>query len=257
MPTASPKSTRLRAFSAVCCLALLATACGDDDDDTTAPTEGETASADVQEYCDFVEQLDNQGGPPSEEQLLELKEIRPDEIGEQTDAVVDAFIAAEGDVGQVFSDPEIESHFKRMEEHDAKICGFDPPDDEEQPDTEAAEGAEVVPVTAIDFEFEGIPAQVPTGPVAFELTNDGEAAHEMVIFKLGEGADLDELLAADEEPSEEEAQEVGGTFALPGEGGVYANVDLDPGTYAAVCFIPGPEGKSHHELGMKTTFEVG
>lgn len=257
MSSASPLSARLRALGVASCLALVAVACGDDDDTTTAG-DGEAASADVDEYCDFVAELDSQDGPPTEEQLLRLKEIRPEAVGEDTDTVADAFIAAEGDFGKVFSDPEIEAAFGRMEEHDAEVCGFETPEnEEEEPDTEAAEGAEVVPVTAVDYAFEGIPAEVPSGAVAFELTNDGEDAHEMVIFKLGEGADLDALLAAEEPPTEEQAQEVGGTFAPPGEGGVYANVDLDPGTYAVVCFIPGPEGKAHHELGMKTTFEVG
>ena len=38
---------------------------------------------------------------------------------------------------------------------------------------------------------------------------------------------------------------------------MYLNAEeLTPGTYAVVCFIPGPEGKAHHELGMKTTFTV-
>ena len=251
MSSASPVSTRLRALGVVSCLALVAAACGDDDD--------ESASGDVEVYCSLMEELDSQDGPPTEEQLLQLKEIRPEAIGEDTDAVADAFIAAEGDVGKVFSDPEMEARFERMEVHDAEVCGFENDDEgeEEEPDTEAAEGAEVIPVTAVDYEFQGIPANVPAGPVAFEFTNDGEAAHEMAILKLGEGVDLDELLASEEAPSDEEAQEAGGTFAPPGEGGVYANVDLEPGTYAVVCFIPGPEGKPHYELGMKTTFEVG
>lgn len=257
MSPASPLSVRLRALGVVSCLALVAVACGDDDDTTTA-ADGETASADVDAYCSVIEEIDSQDGPPTEAQLLRVKEIRPDAVGEDADAVVDAFIAAEGDVGKVFSDPEMEERFGRMEAHDAEVCGFETPEDEEdEPETEAAEGAEVVPVTAVDFAFQGIPSEVPAGPVAFELTNDGDAAHEMVIFELGEGADMNELLAAEEPPTEEQAREVGGTFAPPGEGGVYANVDLDPGTYAVVCFIPGPEGKPHYELGMKSTFEVG
>ncbi|HEX4901899.1 MAG TPA: hypothetical protein VFV42_03755, partial [Acidimicrobiales bacterium] len=113
------------------------------------------------------------------------------------------------------------------------------------------------PVVGVDFAFEGIPATVPAGDVSFEFSNEGEAAHEMALFKLGEGVQLDDLLASEEEPSEEEATEVGFTFATPGQGGHFLNAeDLEAGTYAVVCFIPGPEGKSHHELGMKATFTV-
>jgi len=245
---ASPsRPARLRALSLVSCLALVAVACGDDDD---------TASADVEEYCAFIEQLDTQDGPPTNEQLEEIQELAPDAVKDDTAMVAEAFIAADGDIGAVFSDPDIEEAFGRMEAHDAEVCGFETTEDEDEPDTEPAEGAQIVPVRAVDFAFEGIPAEVPAGPVAFELTNDGDSAHEMVIIALAEGADLDALLSSEEEPSEDEAREVGGTFAPPGEGGVYANVELEPGTYAVVCFIPGPEGKSHHELGMRTTFTV-
>lgn len=212
-----------------------------------------------EEYCAFIEELDGQDGPPTEEQLLRLKEIRPDSVGEDTDMVVDAFIAADGDIGVVFADPAVEEAFGRMEAHDAEVCGLEGAEGgEDEVATEPLDGAEVIPVTGVDFAFEGIPAQVPAGPVSFEFTNEGEAAHEMAVFKLGEGVDMDELLARDEEPTDEEAQEVGFTFAPPGEGGVYLNAeDLTPGTYAVVCFIPGPEGKAHHELGMKQTFQVG
>lgn len=226
--------------------------CDDGDEFAVAPEN--------EEYCAFVEELDGQDGPPTAEQLERLKELRPEAIGEDTDMVADAFIAADGDMGQVFSDPAIEEAFGRMEEHDAEVCGLETAENAEDDEvaTEPLDGAEVIPVVGVDYAFEGIPAQVPAGAVSFEFSNDGTVAHEMGVFKLGEGVNMDELLARDEEASEDEAQEVGFTFAPPGEGGAYLNAqELTPGTYAVVCFIPGPEGKAHHELGMKTTFTVG
>ena len=264
MPTTT-RSRRAKSVAALCAFSLLAVACGDDDDTeaatddtTTTLAEGEPAAGEYDDYCAAIEELDSQEGPPTEEQLLELKEIRPDSIGEETDMVADAFIAADGDIGAVFSDPAVEEAFSAMEEHDAEVCGFEVDEEEdEEVATEPLDGAEVIPVTAVDFGFEGIPDQVPAGAVSFELTNDGEAAHEMIMFKLGEGVVLDDLLASEEEPSEEEARDVGGTFAPPGEGGAFLNADnLEPGTYAVICFIPGPEGKAHYELGMKQTFTV-
>ena len=258
-------STRLRLLAAFTCLSLVAVACGDDDDEaatadetTTTAADGEAAGAETDEYCALVEEMDSGDGPPTNEQLEEIKELAPEAVAEDTEFVADAFIEADGDFGKVFSDPEVEAALGRLEEHDAEVCGFETPENEEdEPETEPIEGAQVVPVTAVDFAFEGLPAEIPAGPTSFEFTNDGEAAHEMAVFKLGEGVDLDALLASEEEPSEEDAQEVGFTFAPPGEGGVYLNADdLQPGTYAVVCFIPGPEGKPHYELGMKTTFTV-
>lgn len=219
---------------------------------------GEFAVApEYQEWCTLMEELDSQDGPPTNEQMERAKEVAPDTVRDDAVLVADAFIAADGDLGQVFSNPEIEPAFGRMEEHDAEHCGFDEGGGDDEVATEPLEGAEVISVTGLDFEFEGIPDEVPAGDVSFEFTNEGEAAHEMIVFKLGEGADMDELLARDEPPGDDEAEEIGFTWARPGEGGVYLNAEgLDAGTYAVVCFIPGPEGKAHHELGMKQTFTV-
>jgi uncharacterized cupredoxin-like copper-binding protein len=266
MSRVSPVTRRLRMLAALTCLSLVAVACGDDDDEptaagdetTTTAADGEGAGGETDEYCALVEEMDGQDGPPTNEQLEQIKELAPDAVAEDTEFVADAFIEADGDFGKVFSDPEVEERLGRLEDHDAEVCGFETPEnDEDEPETEPIEGAQVVPVTAVDFAFEGIPAEIPAGPTSFEFTNDGEAAHEMALFKLGEGVDLDALLASEEEPTESEAQDIGFTFAPPGEGGVYLNAeDLAAGTYAVVCFIPGPEGKPHYDLGMKTTFTV-
>jgi len=249
MPTPRPATNHIRAFGVAACLALVAVACGDDDEST--------ASA---EYCVLATELDEQEDLPTTEQLEALRDAGPEEISEELDVVVGAFIAADGDFGKAFADPAVEENLGAIEAYEADVCGLG--DDEEaegedEPETEPIEGAQVIPVTGVDFAFEGVPAEIPAGPTSFEFTNEGEAAHEMAVFKLGEGVELDALLASEEEPSDDEAQEVGFTFAPAGEGGVYLNADdLQPGTYAVVCFIPGPEGKPHHDLGMKTTFTV-
>lgn len=225
--------------------------------------EGENCESDfvvapeLVEYCEKVEELDSQDGPPTEEQLLEFKELRPDEIGEDTDLVVDAFVAAEGDIGQVFSDPAIGEALERMEAFDAENCGLEDGDEgDEEMATEPMEGAEVVDITGVDFAFEGVPSDIAAGPVSLKFINGGPSAHEMVVFKLADGVDLDALLASDEEPSDDEITEVGGVFGQEGDGPYYVNAELEPGTYAMVCFIPGPESKPHYELGMKSTFTV-
>lgn len=214
--------------------------------------------AEAQEYCEKAAELDQQDDFPEAEQLEALRDAAPPEIAENVAVVVDAFIAADGDIGKAFSDPEIEANLEPIEAYEADVCGIggDEGEDEEEAATEPLEGAQVIEVSAVDFAFEGIPSEVPAGATSFRMSNDGEAAHEMFMARLGEGVDLDELLARDEEPSPEEAEDVGSTFAAPGESAFLNVEDLTPGTYAVICFIPGPEGKSHYELGMKNTFTV-
>jgi uncharacterized cupredoxin-like copper-binding protein len=259
------RTRRAKAIAAVCAFGLLAVACGDDDDteasapdeSSTSAPEGEAAGSEHQEYCDAVAAMEE-----AEEfdaaNFERIRDAAPEEIREEIDYVADAFIEAEGDIGKVFADPQVEEMLGPVEEFEAEHCAGGDESEEEEIATEPLPGAEVIEVTAVDYAFQGIPAQIAPGPVSFELTNEGEDEHEMGLIRLGEGADLDELLASEEEPSPDQAEEVGFTFAPPGEGGVYLNAeDLTPGTYAVVCFIPGPEGKAHHELGMKTTFTVG
>ncbi len=342
---------RTRALAIGCALSLLVAACGDDDDVASGGDGDEQAAGeDLDAYCDMIEELDSQDGPPTEEQMTEIKELRPDAIGEEIDMVADAFIEAEGDIGAVFADPEIEEAFEVIDAHDAEECGFESPEDgeggevdpefaayceasaameeadgppttetieelvglmsedivdqgqivleafeandgdvgavfsdpavgeaigaieaweaehcggggedEDDGDLEAADGAEVVPVTGVDFEFEGVPETVSAGPVAFEFTNDGDAIHEAVLFAL-DGKSVDDVIAdatAAFEADEDDLGELGFAFSPPGGDARYINTDLEAGEYVFICFIPGPEGKAHHELGMQQTFTVG
>ena len=257
MHTTGPRFNRILTLGVAACLALVAVACGDDDEESTAAGDESTS-----EYCRLASELDEQDDFPDPEQLEALRDAGPGEISEELDVVVGAFLEADGDVGKAFSDPAVEENLGAIEDYEADVCGLgdgeDEDEGEDEPVTEPIEGAQVVPVTGVDFAFEGIPAELDAGPTSFEFTNEGEAAHEMFIARLGEGVVLDDLLAADEEPTDEQAQDIGGTYSEPGGTTTYVNAeDLEPGTYAVLCFIPGPEGKPHYELGMKTTFQVG
>ena len=254
---------RVTAVAAVWAFGLLGVACGDDDDTeaagttttTTTVADGEAAD-EHEEYCDAVADM----GESEQFDPVVLERVRdaaPQEISAEVDYVVDAFIAAEGDVGRASADPKVQENISVIEDFEARTCGEGGNDGgEAEAATEPLEGAQVVEITAVDHAYEGLPAEVPAGATSFRLTNAGEAAHEMQLFRLGDGVDLDELLARDEAPSPQEIQRVGGTEAGPGET-VFLNVeDLAAGRYAVVCFYPGPDGKAHHDLGMKQTFTV-
>ncbi len=211
------------------------------------------------EYCAASAALDESEEAPTPEQFEELRTLAPDEISEEADIVVDALIASDFDFGTTFADPEVSAAVERIEAFEVESCGASPDEGDDEEDAlvlEPTPGATLVPVSGVDFAFDGIPAEIPAGPVSFAFDNDGESAHEMFVARIGDGFTLDELLALDSEPTEEQAEEIGGTFGSPGDPTSYVNGDLEPGTYAVVCFIPGPGGKPHYELGMKTSFTV-
>lgn len=119
-------------------------------------------------------------------------------------------------------------------------------------------------VDMADFAFATMP-EVHAGPMVLEVTNSGQEPHEMVVVRL-EGIGLDQLMsmlmqppAAGEAPAGPPPFTfVGGMQGVaPGARG-WARLDLTPGDYALVCFIPSPanEGKPHIALGMARAFTV-
>ena len=104
---------------------------------------------------------------------------------------------------------------------------------EEEADASEAGDAEAVEVTAVDYEYEGLPETVPVG-TTLSLVNGSDAElHELVVFRL----------ADDEERSVEEL------LALPKD-------EFDPGMPAAVLLAP-PGGPMIEALGDGTLTEAG
>ncbi len=121
-------------------------------------------------------------------------------------------------------------------------------------------------VEAGDFYFK-MPPNISAGQVTFAITNVGGQAHEFGFVKRaahsGQGAGEH---AHDEEGghteqggqteqgahSEEEGEHL---FTPPPGGTVWAQFNIEPGTYTVECHLPDENtGKEHIELGMKTQF---
>lgn len=239
------------AFTAESCPGMEHLAGGDED-------EGGEIDPEFADYCAAANELDEQDGPPTAEQITELIDLAPEAIAEQAGVVGDALEAADGDVEAIFTDPAASTAIGEIEQWESENCGGG--GSEEDGDLEAAEGATVVPVTGVDFGFEDVPETVAAGPVALEFTNGGESVHEMALFSL-DGKTVEQVIsdteAAFEADDEDAIEDLGYAFSPPGGDPRYVNVDLEAGEYVLICFIPGPEGKSHHELGMQQTFVVG
>lgn len=215
-------------------------------------------------FCKIAREINDVEGAPSTEQLDEYVAAAPDDIEEDAEFVADKFEEAGNNIGAVFADPQIGEKIGRFEEAERRECGLhedaEEGEIEGEGDTEASEGAAVVEVTGVEYAFQGVPQAVPAGLTALALTNGGEEAHQMVVFRLAEGRAAADILSleGEDDPAAAEVieEEVGSAFGEPGGETGYVNADLTPGSYALVCFIPGPGGKAHAELGMTADLTV-
>ncbi|HVM52725.1 MAG TPA: hypothetical protein VM262_05970 [Acidimicrobiales bacterium] len=145
--------------------------------------------------------------------------------------------------------------------------GVDPAEAGLPPAEEPADGATAATITARDYEFEGVDALEAGGSFAVTFENEGAELHELMIMSIDESETrtVEELLASEEDPDTVSPVSFG--FACPGDDTV-VNVDLAPGRYVAICFIPvgttpqtdpadfEEDGTPHAENGMVHEFIV-
>lgn len=116
-----------------------------------------------------------------------------------------------------------------------------------------------VDLTAREYDFQGVPDELPAGRYGFALENVGVEEHEMVLFRRNDGVtESFEELAELGDAMMEKVSFTGVAFGGP-DTTSYAAVDLEPGTYFLVCFIPvggGQDGPPHFLEGMQATLEV-
>lgn len=104
----------------------------------------------------------------------------------------------------------------------------------------------VVHINATDFAF-AAPDSLPSGVTTFHLMNAGKEIHHVVLVKVP----MAELMKADPNaPPPPDLVVVGGANAAEPGATAESTVDLTPGEYTLVCFIPGMDGKPHMMKGM-------
>lgn len=117
-----------------------------------------------------------------------------------------------------------------------------------------------VNVKAIEYAYDGAPDELKAGRVSFALSNEGVEQHEMVLFRRADG-ETDSFEELSKLPEDEMMSKVAFTGVAFGDPGTtaYAAMDLEPGTYFLVCFIPqggGEDGPPHFMAGMQHTLTV-
>lgn len=112
-------------------------------------------------------------------------------------------------------------------------------------------------ITLLDFWFL-MPSETRAGKQVWQIVNEGQQIHDLVIVKLAEGKTRDDVMAFLRAPGGEPPfANVGGIQAInPGETG-WLNLDLEPGNYMALCRVPDPNsGVAHEFMGMTQAFTV-
>ena len=105
-----------------------------------------------------------------------------------------------------------------------------------------------------DFAFVGLET-LSAGAHTVTVTNNGPQPHEATIVKLADGiaaADLVPMFTSSEPPTGPPPfTSAGGVAGIANGMTVAMDVDLDPGNYAFLCFVPDPaSGQPHAALGM-------
>lgn len=125
-----------------------------------------------------------------------------------------------------------------------------------------------VEIVMTDFAF-GLPVEMTTGDAVWHFSNVGEQLHEIVIFSVDEDATVEGvteaimeamMAATPDTPPEMPYEQSFAFIGISPEENAWMTVNLEPGTYAALCFIPDTTTTpptSHLAHGMITLFTVG
>jgi hypothetical protein len=119
-----------------------------------------------------------------------------------------------------------------------------------------------------DLEYILTPDTVPAGPQIWEFSNTGmHSAHHVVMFRVPDGTTSEQIVTEFStmmsgtppagEPLMAQVAWVGYAALQSGGQTTWAEFDLDPATYAVICFIIDPvTGRPHVLDGMATVFGV-
>jgi len=145
----------------------------------------------------------------------------------------------------------------------ACACGNERPRDAATSDAPPAGARAASPAgtalayTATDYGFSG-PTQAPAGAVTFTLKNAGKEPHHLVVLRLEQGRTYDSLVAALKKPGRPPAwiHPVSGPNGISAGEEANAQLVLEPGPHAVICFVPTAEGIPHFAKGMMSPLEV-
>jgi len=108
-----------------------------------------------------------------------------------------------------------------------------------------------------DYAF-GFDKPLTAGHHVVQVTVAPGQPHEIVVVRLAPGKTIEDFAKWGEKPSgPPPAELVGGLAPMLGESPAQFSLDLTPGNYGVICFVPdGKDGKPHFLHGMSHEFKV-
>jgi len=125
-----------------------------------------------------------------------------------------------------------------------------------------SDSSSVPAVTSKGVEYAyDMPSSIEGGLTKIDYVNAGSDYHEWALAKIDPGhtaADVKAYLdkAGPNSQPPPWVTDVGGVGVMSPGQQIGVTRDLQPGSYAFICFLPGPGGKPHYALGMFKGFDV-
>ena len=130
------------------------------------------------------------------------------------------------------------------------------PDSTEEPETETvADGT--LTVSGGEWSFTAA-AEAVAGPTTVTYENTGTMSHELIIAELPGGTSLEALSELDDRKRilKQVKQVAASGRVFRGETSEPFEVDLKPGSYALLCLLASPRGRTHAWVGMFSELNV-
>ena len=128
------------------------------------------------------------------------------------------------------------------------------------PQTAAAAVAPITPTTTLTLADYSFTASTPlsAGKNVIRVTNTATQPHEVVIVRIAPGKTVGDVAAFAEKPvGAPPGEVVGGASFISPNGENFIDIDLTPGDYGFICFVPdAKDGKPHVAHGMIQPFKI-
>lgn len=255
-------STRLTAAAALGAGSLALVACGSSDKVATACKSQIAVNQGFRQLFTQTPALQGNGPPPKSAipqisanfdryvaaPLDKFEKDAPAAVASDVKAAVAAGRGVrEGDVAGLMS-PQIQAKANRFDAYFYDKCSGEKGD-----------------VKGVDYAFQDLKSSYPAGTVRFKLDNAGKENHEMVFLRRKPGVteSFAQIVKLPQSQAQPKVDFIGSVDNVaPGKSG-FESLQLTPGQYVAVCFIPkgstpGKQGKGPPDaaLGMVKQFSV-